>query len=128
MIRVLCVDDNPDVVEVLAAAINAEDDMESVGVLMSAERLCEEIEARQPDVVLIDLCMPGRDPLEALGETQARNLESRAIVVSGRDDPDAVDQAVGRGAWGYVRKDGDFRRLLEAIRSVARGEPALHVM
>jgi DNA-binding NarL/FixJ family response regulator len=122
---VLCVDDNPDVAEVLAAAVDAEDDMRSVGVLASADALCDEIESRRPDVVLVDLTMPGRPPVEAIEEAAARFPTARAVVVSGYDDPATVDEAVTRGAWGFVSKSSGVDRMLDAVRAVARGEAFL---
>lgn len=120
-IRVLCVDDSPDLADVIAATLNAEDDLKSVGVLMSADNLCEEVTARGADVVLIDLTMPGRDPLDAIGEMIERCPDSRAVVMSGYDDKATIDAAMDRGAWGFVSKHSDITQMLKAIRAVSQG-------
>src|SRR5689334_10017359 len=67
-IRVLCVDDSPDLAEMLARCINAEFDMESVGCLHSADNLAGEVERSHADVVLLDMTMPGKDPVAALAD------------------------------------------------------------
>ena len=64
-IRVLCVDDSRDVTNMLARLMSFETDVMCVGELNSADRLVAEVGALRPDVVLIDLTMPGRDPLGA---------------------------------------------------------------
>ncbi|HYF13437.1 MAG TPA: response regulator transcription factor [Phycisphaerales bacterium] len=123
-IRVLCVDDNTDLAEVVCAAIGAEPDMESVGTLHSANDLRREVESRQPDVVLIDLTMPGENPLAAIADAARHCPKTRAIVMSGHDDPATIDAATDSGAWGFVSKNGDMERIFHAIRAVARGETA----
>ncbi len=120
-IRVLCVDDSPDVAEVLEATVQAESDMESVGMLGSADSLDAEIASRHPDVALLDLTMPGRDPMDALQEASVSHPEVRTVAVSGYDDQSRVDAAFQRGAWGFVAKDAGVPTLLDAISTVARG-------
>jgi len=121
-IRVLCVDDNVDLAAMFSVMLNAEDGFESAGILTSADELVAEIEAKHPDVVLMDLAMPGRDPFEAMQEAARRYPATRAIVVSGYDDPERMERAIDHGAWGFVSKSGDFEQILVAIRSVAKGE------
>jgi len=124
-IRVLCVDDAKDITCSLDWCIRAERDMESAGCLYSANDLRAEVDRKRPDVILLDMHMPGKDPLEALRELTAAGGSGaagsvRVIAYSGRDDQTAVDSAIEAGAWGYVSKDTEVPRLLEAIRAVAR--------
>lgn len=128
MINVLCVDDGPDISRLLELCIASEPDMAFMGCLRSADNLVSEVQARHPDVVLLDMKMPGREPLEALRELMAAEVADsgamggvRVIAYSGRDDLEAVRGAVEAGAQGYVAKDCDVPCLLEAIRKVARG-------
>lgn len=121
-IRVLCVDDNADLAEVYATVIDAEDDMESVGVLGSADTMCAIIGEKSASVALVDLTMPGKSPLEAIEEAAKTQPGCRVIVISGYDDKDTVDDALQRGAWGFVSKHGEMETVLKAIRAVARGE------
>jgi DNA-binding NarL/FixJ family response regulator len=128
-IRVLCVDDNPGFARLLQVSIDLEPDMESAGRLHSADDLGEEIERSHPDIVLLDLNMPGLDPLTALADLCVRHPEVRFIVLSGYDDPEFVERALTAGARGYVTKGGSAGApaFLEAIRRVAGGGTAVLV-
>jgi two-component system, NarL family, response regulator DesR len=121
-ISVLVVDDSDDLASMLILLIGDEPDMTCIGRLPSADALLDTVAQKKPDVVLLDLTMPGRDPLDAMAESSARSPESRVIVLSGYDDPARVDQALDRGAWGFVSKNGDLQAILTAIRTVASGD------
>lgn len=120
--RVLIIDDNDDLSTMLTVLIGHEHDLECVGRLASADLLLESIAEHEPDILLMDLTMPGRDPLEAMSAAAARYPQCRAIVLSGYDDPDRVEAAVNSGAWGFVSKDGQLDMILKAIRAVRTGE------
>jgi DNA-binding NarL/FixJ family response regulator len=120
-ISVLVVDDSDDLASLLALLIDAEPDMACAGRLARADTLPDVAVCKKPDVVLLDLTMPGRDPLEAMAEATARAPESRFVVLSGHDDPARVDDVIERGAWGFVSKHGDMPQILTAIRSVSAG-------
>lgn len=121
-VRVLCVDDSEDLLHVMTVAIGAQPDLELAGVLRSADGLIEALAGMRPDVVLLDLTMPGRDPLGAMREASEQHPRARTIVLSGYDDPWRIKLAADYGAWGYIAKDAPFDRLFDAIRAVARGE------
>jgi DNA-binding NarL/FixJ family response regulator len=125
-IRVLCVDDSQDITEQLGRCIAHQPDMESAGFLHTADNLRAELDRSRPDVVLLDLSMPGDDPLVVLGgltdaARAAGRRTVRVIVFSGRSDQDAVDSAAQAGAWGYLSKDSEIPVILGAIRAAARG-------
>ncbi|MBF0372036.1 MAG: response regulator transcription factor [Alphaproteobacteria bacterium] len=122
MIRVLCVDDTAMLADALCQVVDMTDGMCCAGVLHCADRLADEAEASAADVVLLDLRMPGRDPLDALAELAERRPETRVIVFSGLLDDATVDRAVAAGAWGCLEKAVDAAPILEAIRQVAGGE------
>lgn len=124
-ISVLCVDDNADISDMLAAVIRAESDMTCAGTLNSADELVDSIARLKPDIVLLDLTMPGRSPLEAMKEAHERHADTRTIIVSGYDDQKTIDDAIDHGAWGYASKHGDIALLLNTIRRVSRGESVL---
>src|SRR5678816_409097 len=84
--------------------------------------LTEECARVRPQVVLLDLHMPGTPPLEALKELSAAAPAVRVIVFSGLDDGETVDRAVRAGAWGLVPKVAATDAILDAIRRVAAGE------
>lgn len=121
-ISILVVDDNEDMTSMLARIIDGEPDMACVGTLACADELVETIARVAPSVALLDLTMPGRNPLEAMAEASARFPQTRIIVLSGHDDPARIDEAIDRGAWGFVAKHSDVQQVLAAVRAVASGE------
>jgi DNA-binding NarL/FixJ family response regulator len=121
-ISVIVVDDNADFVSMLATLIDGESDMVCAGTLASADTLLETVVEIKPDVVLLDLTMPGRKPLDAVAEASQRVPDSRIIVLSGYDDQATVDRAVDQGAWGFVSKHGDVPDILRSIRAVAAAQ------
>ena len=118
-IAVLVVDDNRDLASMLQIVIAGEPDMVCVGSLASADTLLETIAKTSPDVVLLDLTMPGRQPLDVVAEASKVAPACRIIVLSGYDDRATMDRAAESGAWGFVSKHGDMPSILEAIRSIA---------
>ena|ERR1043165_3540438 len=130
-IRVLCVDDSEDIPEMMRRCIEHEPDMENAGSLNATGDLLAEVKRTRADIVLLDMNMPGEDPLEALREVAAaergggaEGAGARVIAYSGRRDEAAVDRAAKAGAWGYVSKDAEIPRVLDAIREVAQGRTA----
>ena len=121
-IRVLCVDDDEATAAFYRIALGFEPDLECVATLPGAERLTEEVERLRPDVVVLDLGIPGTDPLEALSEVSARHQGVGVLVASGYDDPETIDQAFARGARGFAVKTADLNDMIDAIRRVGRGE------
>lgn len=125
VVKVLCVDDNPDLGNLYRIVIDGQAGMSCVGCLEAADGLLEAVEQLRPDVLLIDLTMPGKDPLAAIRELAVSHPLTRAIVFSGLDDPATVDRAVAAGAWGYVSKSSEIQDVLAAIRRVSEGEVSL---
>lgn len=123
--RVLCVDDNPDVLAVLRMLIDSQTEMCCVGCLGSADGLIETVRRLSADVVLLDATMPGADPMVAITELAAAVPEARTIMFSGHDDAAFVDRAIGAGAWGCVSKGGEPTDILNAVRRVAAGHAFL---
>ncbi|HYD00244.1 MAG TPA: response regulator transcription factor [Phycisphaerales bacterium] len=124
-IRVLCVDDHADIPEMLGRCIAAEDDMECAGALHTADNLAAEVRQTRADVVLLDMTMPGKDPLEALREVsvaaQSAGRSPRVIAYSGHDDSQSIERAMNAGACGYLSKDAEVTVVLAAIRDAMRG-------
>ena len=118
-IRVLFVDDNPDARALLSFLLRHEDDIEEVGSRNDAESLLRVIQETHPDVLLIDLTMPGRDPIEAIGEARAAFPELRIIVLSGSADPKLLERAREAGASQVAMKATDVHETLSAIRGLA---------
>jgi DNA-binding NarL/FixJ family response regulator len=124
-IRVLCVDDHAEIRRLFALVMRGYADLEDVGALDSTEQLEERIAELRPDVILLDLSMPGRRPLEALPVARERFPDVRFLVSSAYDDPAIVEAAIRAGATGFLVKGGSFDDLAEAIRKVARDETVL---
>ena len=120
-IRVLCVDDHAFLVEGLQARLSLSRDMEFVGRLCTAEDLVAECKRTRPDVVLMDIEMPGPDPFEALEDLRRQCPSVRVIILSAYVRDHYIDAAVNAGAWGYLCKDDDPDTIIHAIRDVAGG-------
>lgn len=125
-IRVLIVDDHAILRSGLRMLLGAQADMEVVGEASDGAEVVERVAELQPDVVLLDLSMPGVGGLEALRRMKQRAAGTRALVLSQYDDESYLRQALECGASGYVLKRAADTDLLSAIRAVARGEVYLH--
>ena len=117
-IRVLCVDDNVIIGMAMRATIDATNDMKCVDCLERADALLETIAELQPDVILLDLHMPGREPLEALRDVTRDHPEVAVIVLSGSGDSSSREEALASGARTYLTKGGSSQPILAAIRAL----------
>ncbi len=125
-IRVLVVDDHPVVRQGLRTFLDVQDDLEVVGESADGESCVDDAERLRPDVVLLDLRMPGADGVSALHGLRAAGNPARVLVITSFTEPSAVLPAVRAGASGYVYKDIDPPALAAAIRSVHAGHVLLH--
>jgi DNA-binding NarL/FixJ family response regulator len=123
-VRVLCVDDNEPLAEALRITLDGESGFVWAGWLPSADELMRRAESDRPDVILLDLDMPGRDPIEVLAELAAANPATRVVILSGHVRADLIQRVLQAGAWGYVSKNDGETSLLKAIADVAAGEIA----
>ncbi len=120
MIRVLLADDHPVVREGLRGMLDAEADLDVVGEADSgprAEALCAEL---LPDIVLMDLRMPGGGGVESIRRIRAAGLPCRVVVLTTYESDGDILRAVEAGASGYLLKDLGRGELAEAIRAAAR--------
>ncbi len=124
MIKVLVVDDHPVVRQGLRTFLDLQDDITVVGESADGESCVDDAERLRPDVILLDLRMPGADGVAAL--RGLRDNPARVLVVTSYTEPSAVLPAVRAGAAGYVYKDVDPPALAAAIRSVHAGHVLLH--
>ena len=124
-LSVLCIDDNADVAGMLQALVQAQNDLDSLGCVTDHEIVLDVIAEKQPDVILLDLSIPGVDTLDLIRTIARAHPDSRVLVYSGYDMPETVDEVMAAGAWGLVSKHGDFDELLSAIRRVGHGEVVL---
>ncbi len=126
MIRVLIVDDHAVVRSGLRLLLEREDDFEVVAEAGNADEGVRAARLEKPDVVLLDVVMPGRSGLEAAAEILGAAKSSRILVLSMQDDPTYVREAFAAGASGYMLKEAADTELVQAIREVASGGRYVH--
>ncbi|WP_329133806.1 response regulator transcription factor [Streptomyces sp. NBC_01476] len=124
-IRILLADDHPVVRQGLAAMLGAEPDLEVVGEAASGPQAEALSAALTPDIVLMDLRMPGGGGVESIERMTAAGLPCRIIVLTTYETDGDILRAVEAGAAGYLLKDVALAELAGAIRAAARGETVL---
>lgn len=125
-IRVLIVDDHAVVRAGLRRVIEAESDLEAVGEAATAERAVFAAIEQKPDVVLLDVVMPGQSGIEGMPALLQAVPKVKVLVLSMQDDPHYVREAFEAGASGYVLKEAADTEVVGAIRAVAAGERYVH--
>jgi DNA-binding NarL/FixJ family response regulator len=121
MTRVLLVDDHAMVRTGIAALLGVTDDLEVVGQAVDGAAAVAAVPDCKPDVVLMDLSMPGVDGVEATRQILANHPDVRIVVLTSFSDRDRVSDALAAGAVGYQLKDCEPAELLAAVRSAAAG-------
>jgi DNA-binding NarL/FixJ family response regulator len=124
-IRLLIVDDHPVVRDGLIGTFGAAEGFEVLGEAADGARAVTLAQALDPDVVLMDLRMPGSDGVQAIRELAARGVRARVLVLTTYDTDSDVLPAIEAGATGYLLKDAPLDELLRAVRAAARGEAVL---
>jgi NarL family two-component system response regulator LiaR len=125
-IRILIADDHEVVREGLGAIISTQPDMELAGRAVNGVEAVALAATLQPDVILMDLVMPHKDGLKAIGEIMVLNPQARILVLTSFANDSRVFPAIKAGALGYLLKDSTHDQLLQAIRNVAGGQTVLH--
>jgi DNA-binding NarL/FixJ family response regulator len=125
MIRVLVADDHPIVRSGIVALLESADDMEVVGTASTGLEAVELALELGPDIVLMDLRMPGIDGDEATARILERRSDIHVVVLTTYETDASILTAIEAGASGYLLKAAPQEEILAGIRSVARGEVAL---
>jgi NarL family two-component system response regulator LiaR len=125
-IRVLVADDHAIVRKGICALLATEENIEVVGEAADGQSTILQVERLRPDVVLMDLVMPGVDGLEATRQITAHLPETRILVLTSFAGVDKIMPAIKAGALGYLLKDSDPEVLVESIRQVYCGNSSLH--
>lgn len=125
-IRVLIVDDHAVVRSGIRRVLDAEPDIETVAEAADAERAVFEAIEHKPDVVLLDVTMPGKSGIEGMPVLLQAAPEAKVLMLSMQDDPHYVREAFEAGASGYVLKEAADTELVDAVRAVAGGERYVH--
>jgi DNA-binding NarL/FixJ family response regulator len=121
-IRVLVVDDHFVVRMGLISVVNTEPDMEVVGQAADGAEAVAKFAELKPDLVLMDLRMPGMDGIRATSEIRAKHPEARVLMLTTYDGDTDIHRAVQAGAQGYVLKNSTGDKLIPALRAVAAGQ------
>ena len=124
-IRLVIVDDHSIVREGLCSILNAEPDFQVVGEASNGEEALRVVERARPDVVLLDLKMPGAPGADVCRDITAKRPETAVIILTAFLDSDMIYRCIQAGAKGYVVKDVERADLKRKIRAAARGEGVL---
>jgi two-component system, NarL family, response regulator NreC len=124
--RVLIADDHALVRSGLRMLLENEGGFEVVAEAGTAEEAIRAARLEKPDVVLLDVVMPGRSGLDALGDVLEAAPDAKVLVLSMQDDPHYVREAFAAGASGYLLKEAADAELVAALREVAAGSHYVH--
>ena len=124
VIRIVLADDHPVVREGLASILKAKD-IKVIGQASDGEEACRLYDKLSPDILVLDLRMPKKDGLQAVNELMSRIPKPRIIVMTTYEGEEDVRRALSAGAKGYVLKGTKREEILETVRKVYKGEPAI---
>ena len=122
MIRVLLVDDHAVVRMGFRLLLQSQGEMSVIAEAESGEVACQRYLELSPDVVVMDLAMPGMGGLEALRRIRAHHPQARVLTLSAQDDPMHARRALREGALGFLSKRSAPEALIEAVTAVAAGQ------
>lgn len=122
ILQVLIVDDHPLFRKGMRALLDSMPDVEVIGEAQTAEEAIEYAEQLQPDVILMDLQLPGSSGLDATREIVRLSPHIQILVITLFEDNDSIFAALQAGARGYILKDTDEEEMIRAIRAVGSGE------
>jgi len=124
-IRILVADDHAIVRDGIVSIVAGEKDLQLVAQAANGLEAVELVKKHLPDILLLDLRMPGKDGLEVIAQIQSLQLQTRVIVLTTFESEQDIHQALKAGARGYLLKDTPRPELLGAIRRVHRGETCI---
>jgi DNA-binding NarL/FixJ family response regulator len=126
VIKVVLVDDHAVVRSGLHLLLDAQEDIEVVGEAGNAKDAVFRARALKPDVILLDVVMPGESGIEVLPKLLKESPETKVLVLSMQDDPSYVREAFAAGASGYVLKEAVDEEVVSAVREIASGGRYVH--
>ncbi|WP_299149916.1 response regulator transcription factor [uncultured Tateyamaria sp.] len=121
-VRVLIVDDHPMVAQGIQSVLEDHDGLHVVGTLGTGRAVVDQLDALDPDVILMDLNMPEMGGLTATELVLEQRPGTRVLILSMHDSPEYISSALSHGAMGYLLKDVPTDEIAEAIKAVMRGE------
>jgi two-component system, NarL family, response regulator NreC len=126
VISVVVVDDHAVVRSGLRLLLDNQEDIEVVGEAGNAKDAIFRARALKPDVILLDVVMPGESGIEVLPKLLKESPETKVLILSMQDDPSYVREAFAAGANGYVLKEAADEEVVSAVREIAAGEHYVH--
>jgi DNA-binding NarL/FixJ family response regulator len=120
-LKVLIADDHPLMLQGIRRALEASDDIDVVGEARSGEELLALVERRNPDLVLLDLHMPGLGGLECVAELKRSSPDLKTVVISASDDRASIDSALLAGASAYILKSVSPMDIPSVLRQASAG-------
>jgi len=121
MIKIVLYEDNPQLREGLSMLLNGSDGFEVIGAFKNCNNAVDEIAALEPDVILMDIDMPGTNGIEGLKNIRMHNSEVKILMLTVFDDNKYVFEAIKSGANGYILKKTPPTKLLEYIQEANTG-------
>ncbi|WP_170006503.1 response regulator [Bacillus fonticola] len=126
MIQLMLVDDHAILRDGLRNLLEVEEDIQVVGEAVSGEDAVSKMKECQPDVVLMDINMPKMNGVEVTGLLKKQYPSTKVLILTMHDHDEYFMSAIREGADGYLLKDAPFDQVIEAIRTVAKGESVIH--
>ncbi|WP_306155690.1 response regulator transcription factor [Roseovarius sp. MMSF_3281] len=121
-IRIVIVDDHPMVTEGIQSILESYEDIEVLACLSDGQEIIDRVEGLAPDVILLDLNMPGVGGLSTTEMVLEKRPGTRILILSMHDSPEYINSALSHGALGYVLKDVPTDEIKRAIDAVMAGE------
>ena len=120
--RIVIVDDHPMVAEGIQSILEGYEDINVIATLFDGRDIIDQIETLEPDVILLDLNMPGIGGLTTTEIILERRPKTRILILSMHDSPEYISSALSHGALGYVLKDAPTSKIKRAIDVVMTGQ------
>ena len=126
LIRVFIAEDHAIVRKGVRTLLSLESDIQVIGEAADGQEAVKQVSELNPDVILMDLVMPGLDGIQAIQQIKANRPDAKVLVLTSFATDDKIFPAIKAGALGYLLKDSDPAELVTAIRQVNAGESSLH--
>ncbi len=121
-IKVLCMEDNELVADAIGRKLERDDRFQWLGWVSSGPALATALVERKPDVVCMDLDVPGEDTVDLIRGLCQSHPRTRVLVLTGHLREDFINKTIDAGAWGYLSKAEESRVIVDSIHRVAKGE------
>jgi len=120
-IKVLCVEDNALVGGAMGRKLQGNPDFQWLGWVSTSAELFQKVAETPPDVICMDLDIPGENAFEMIEQLRTRSPQSRVMILSGHFSQKLVDESEIAGAWGYLSKAEESRLIIDSIKRIASG-------